>query len=119
MDTIKAHLLSGKHTAAKARGKVTLLQTVLPRDTLQYNPVKDGKGVVICDFVRMMATADIPMSKVSKMQSFLKKHCVQGGWIPGETQLRRIYVPQVQHMLIQKLLFLLAAHRYFTAIRLP
>lgn len=91
LDTVQSHLVSAKHVKAKAAGKITMMQAVIPCD----GAMKDSKSVVILDFVRMLASADIPINKVEKMLPFIRKHCVQGGWVPKETQLRRMYVPAV------------------------
>ena len=60
------------------------------------------------DFLQMCANADIPIHKTAAIVPFLKKHCQIGGAVPGETQLRKTYVPMLWAEHIKKLKTLLA-----------
>ena len=60
------------------------------------------------DFLQMCANADIPIHKTTAIVPFLKKHCQIGGAVPGETQLRKTYVPMLWAEHIKKLKNLLA-----------
>lgn len=87
-DTVKGHLASVKHLEAKRKG-VTVRQGVINNDA-------DGsRKLIIHDFLRMMCAADVPLNKVEKFLPFLRKHCVEGGFVPGQTQLRKTYLPLV------------------------
>ena len=94
-DTCVDHLKSKKHLAAKAArsGVVpTKKQSTLtgPRATTCTE-----RGSFQEDFVRMMATANIPLEKTTVMKPFFRKHCSQGGSLTTPENLRNTYLPRV------------------------
>ena len=53
------------------------------------------KSQLITDLITIFAVADIPLQKVDAIRPFLRKHVINGGSIPGSTQLRETYLPRL------------------------
>ena len=47
------------------------------------------------EFVTALVCANIPLEKAERLRPFLRKHCKQGGTVPGPDQLRCEYLPRV------------------------
>eukprot|EP01022_Parablepharisma_sp_SALTPOND_P012765 TRINITY_DN16583_c0_g1_i6.p2 TRINITY_DN16583_c0_g1~~TRINITY_DN16583_c0_g1_i6.p2 ORF type:complete len:177 (-),score=12.58 TRINITY_DN16583_c0_g1_i6:208-714(-) len=83
-DTIKKHLRSDAHRKNKHGGKQLTLEKILSGTT--------SGSEIIDDFLSMMIQCDIPLYKVDKMRPFLKKHCIDGGFIPSSSGIRKSYL---------------------------
>lgn len=59
IDSVKDHLTCAKHLAAKLKKK-----PIQPSAAAFVPKPADTKTQLVCDFVRMLASANIPISKV-------------------------------------------------------
>uniref|UniRef100_A0A3Q1FEQ8 U1-type domain-containing protein n=1 Tax=Acanthochromis polyacanthus TaxID=80966 RepID=A0A3Q1FEQ8_9TELE len=78
------HKVSKSHVRNKEKlnnnaSKTTSLQTRITATTFKSS---DSRKEFIKDFVAMCAEADFPLEKMTKLHSFLLKHCKQGGVLP-------------------------------------
>eukprot|EP01022_Parablepharisma_sp_SALTPOND_P031220 TRINITY_DN7896_c0_g2_i1.p1 TRINITY_DN7896_c0_g2~~TRINITY_DN7896_c0_g2_i1.p1 ORF type:complete len:706 (-),score=19.97 TRINITY_DN7896_c0_g2_i1:277-2223(-) len=84
---LNKHVKSKGHLSAKFGGVQALLSSASATEI--YNRKK-----LIMETLGMLIECDIPLSKIDKIKPYLVKYAINGGAIPGSTQLRRVYLPK-------------------------
>jgi len=92
LSTLNDHLASNQHIRSKLGGKPKKPSTI--KDTFNFN---DKKQAFVQDFVEMMVTCNIPLTKKDKMASWLSNYVPNAGWILSSNTLRRDYLPKVMN----------------------
>ena len=91
--TLDHHLTSEMHKNSKRR-KVERETSNRRQATINFGATQ-MRTEITHDFIAMMTESDIPLYKSNSMRPFLKKHCKNGGSIPGESTLRKYHLPKV------------------------
>ena len=110
-DTLVDHFKSQKHQQSLSKPVPPARQIALPNTrTLEV------RQDFVLDFVRMMASANIPIERAPLMAPFLIKHCANGGALPQASALRARYLPKVFEDHLQALKQALAGKEVFVVI---
>ena len=91
--TLDNHLTSELHQNAKRR-KIERDTKKRRQGTINFGAAQ-MRTEITHDFIAMLAEADIPVYKSDLMRPFVKKHCKNGGSIPGGSTLRKYHLPKV------------------------